>query len=167
MAATRADLMAFLDKLGIETNTVDHEPVFTVEESRDLKKAIPGGHTKNLFVKDKKGTLFLVVVLADAIVDMKGLHKKLDCGRLSFGKPDLLEEKLGVTPGSVTPFSIMNDKDQSVTIVLDEAMLTYEILNYHPLKNDATTAIKKDDLISFIRATDHEPLILAISEPAE
>lgn len=167
MPVTSADLMAFLDRLDIKTTTIEHEAVFTVDESRALKESIPGGHTKNLFVKDKKGTLFLVVVLADAVVDMKSLHKKLECGRLSFGKPDLLIETLGVTPGSVTPFSIMNDTDQVVTIVLDEAMLSHDILNYHPLTNTATTSITKDDLLRFIRATDHDPLILAVTEPAE
>ncbi len=163
MPASRADLFAMLDSLGIQTKTYEHSAVFTVAESLDIEKAMPGGHTKNLFLKDKKDRLFLVVALNDAAIDMKTLHKTLACDRLSFGKADLLEEVLGIKPGSVTPFSIMNDTAARVTIVLDATMMDELLLNYHPLENTATTAIACEDLMRFIRATGHEPRILPVS----
>lgn len=163
MPASRADLFAMLDSLGIRTKTYEHSAVFTVAESLDIEKAMPGGHTKNLFLKDKKDRLFLVVALNDAAIDMKTLHKTLACDRLSFGKADLLEEVLGIKPGSVTPFSIMNDTAARVTIVLDATMMDEPLLNYHPLENTATTAIACEDLMRFIRATGHEPRILPVS----
>lgn len=163
MPASRADLFAMLDSLGIQTKTYEHSAVFTVAESLDIEKAMPGGHTKNLFLKDKKDRLFLVVALNDAAIDMKTLHKTLACDRLSFGKADLLEEVLGIKPGSVTPFSIMNDTAARVTIVLDATMMDEPLLNYHPLENTATTAIACEDLMRFIRATGHEPRILPVS----
>src|SRR5262249_54060786 len=137
--------------------------VFTVAESLAIEKEMPGGHTKNLFLKDKKDRMFLVVALNDAAIDMKTLHKALDCDRLSFGRAELLEEVLGIKPGSVTPFSIMNDKAGRVTIVLDKSMMDEPLLNYHPLENTATTAIARDDLLQFIRATGHEPRIAKVS----
>lgn len=164
-AASRQDLFDFLAKLDIQTNTKDHEAVFTVEESHDIKKDMPGGHTKNLFLKDKKGALMLVVCLNDTQVDLKSFHKKYPCGRVSFGNADLLWEHLGVKPGSVTPFSLINDKDaQQVKLVLDHNMMQEELLNFHPLENTATTAISKQDLLSFFAATGHEPTILKLEK---
>ena len=164
MAATRADLLAFLAGLGIKHRTFEHKAVFTVAESLEIAEAMPGGHTKNLFLKDKKDRLFLIVALNDARIELKVAHKVLGCDRLSFGKAELLEEVLGVKPGSVTPFSLINDKGGRVTVVLDKPMLEHELLNYHPLENTATTAIARDDLLRFIRATGHEPRILAVSD---
>jgi Ala-tRNA(Pro) deacylase len=163
MPATRADLMAFIDGLGIATKTYEHAAVFTVAESLAIENTMPGGHTKNLFLKDKKGALFLVVALHDAAIEMKSLHKTLDCDRLSFGKAELLEQVLGIKPGSVTPFSVINDKGGQVTVILDTPMMDHALLNYHPLENTATTAIARDDLLRFIRATGHEPRIVKVS----
>ena len=125
MPATRAELLAFLDDLGIASTTHDHEAVFTVSESTEVHDRMPGGHTKNLFLKDKKGRIFLVVALHDAEIDLKSLHQKIGAqGRLSFGKPDLLMEVLGVEPGSVTPFALYNDREaHRVTPVFDAAMM--------------------------------------------
>jgi len=169
MPATRDDLMAFLSDLGIEVSTVDHQPVYTVAESGDLHDRIPGGHTKNLFVKDKKGRLFLIVALHDAEIDLKKVHQIIGAqGRVSFGNAELLMEVLGVEPGSVTPFSLINDREANrVTPVFDAAMMRHEILNYHPLKNDATTAIRADDLMKFARACGHDAQVLAVSEEAQ
>ncbi|MFD1696010.1 prolyl-tRNA synthetase associated domain-containing protein [Roseibium aestuarii] len=166
MPATRAQLLQFLADLDIPVTTVDHDPVFTVAESGDLHERIPGGHTKNLFLKDKKGRLFLVVALQDAEIDLKQIHQVIGAqGRVSFGKAEQLMETLGVTPGSVTPFSLINDREAlAVTPVLDAAMMTHEILNYHPLQNDATTSIRRDDLLAFIRACGHQPEILPVSQ---
>jgi Ala-tRNA(Pro) deacylase len=167
MPATPEDLLAFLDRLGIAHSTIEHPPLFTVEQSKALRGEIPGGHTKNLFLKDKKDAVFLVVALESASIDLKGLHRVLGAsGRLSFGSADLMRELLGVEPGSVTPFGVFNDKAARVTVVLDEPMLTHDILNYHPLVNTRTTAIARDDLVKFLRATGHEPRIVRLSGQA-
>ncbi|GAA0785860.1 prolyl-tRNA synthetase associated domain-containing protein [Roseibium denhamense] len=168
MPATRDDLMRYLSELGIVVTTVDHDPVFTVAESGDLHDRIPGGHTKNLFVKDKKGRLFLIVALHDAEIDLKKVHQIIGAqGRVSFGNAELLMEVLGVEPGSVTPFSLINDRDtHRVTPVFDAAMMEHATLNYHPLKNDATTAISSEDLLAFAKACGHEPQVLAVSGQA-
>jgi Ala-tRNA(Pro) deacylase len=167
MAATPADLFALLDRLGIAYRTVRHPPLFTVEQSRGLRGTIPGGHTKNLFLKDKKGTLFLVVALEDAAIELKGLHRRLGAnGRFSFGSADLLRATLGVEPGAVTPFAAMNDTDRRVTVVLDAAMMAHDILNYHPLDNTMTTSIARADLVRLLEATGHVPRIEALAEPA-
>lgn len=163
MPATRQDLLARLAELGIETHTVEHEAVFTVAESSKLERELPGGHTKNLFLKDKKGRLFLVVALGSTHIDLKGLHKKLGCDRLSFGKPDLLMEVLGVPPGSVTPFALINDQARRVTVILDAGMMRHERLNYHPLENTATTNIAREDLVRFIGACGFEPRVLDVA----
>ena len=163
MPASRADLLAFLDKLGIATITVEHPPLFTVEESRALRGEIAGGHTKNLFLKDKKDSVYLVVAEEDAEVDMKSLHKRIGSARLSFGRPELLAELLGVAPGSVTPFGALNDISGRVTVILDAALMRHERLNFHPLENTATTTIGRDDLQRFLRATGHEPQVLPVA----
>jgi Ala-tRNA(Pro) deacylase len=166
MPATREDLLARLEDLGIETATVDHPAVFTVAESSRLERELPGGHTKNLFLKDKKGRLLLVVALGHACIDLKSLHKVVGSDRLSFGSAELLMEVLGVTPGSVTPFALINDKACRVTVILDADMMRHERLNYHPLANTATTNIAREDLLAFIRACGHEPRILDVAHPA-
>ena len=163
MPKTRADLFAFFDHLDIKTTTVDHAPVFTVEEAKKVHDAIPGGHCKNLFCKDEKGILWLIVALEDAVIDLKAAKDKIGSKRLTFGKAELLLEILGVTPGSVTPFGLINDEAGLTHVVLDEAMMRHEQLNFHPLSNDATTTIASSDLLKFIRATGHEPRVVAVS----
>ncbi len=156
MPATRADLFARLAELGIETETHEHPPVFTVEEARKHCAHLPGGHCKSLFFKDKKGALWLVVTLDDRRLDLKKLGKAMGAARLSFGRPELLWEVLGVRPGSVTPFALINDTERRVNVILDREMMAFDRLNYHPLTNDATTAIRPDDLRRFIAACGHE-----------
>jgi Ala-tRNA(Pro) deacylase len=156
-------LTARLAELGIATETVEHPAVFTVAESSKLERELPGGHTKNLFLKDKKDRLFLVVALGRAHIDLKSLHRTLGSDRLSFGKPELLMEILGVPAGSVTPFALINDTAHRVTVILDADMMRHERLNYHPLENTATTNIAREDLLRFIRACGHEPRILAVA----
>ena len=164
MAATPDDLFAFLDRLGIAHRTVTHPPLFTVEESQALRGQIPGGHTKNLFLKDKKDTLFLVVALEDSIIELKSLHRRLGAsGRFSFGSAELLRATLGIDPGAVTPFAALNDTERRVAVVLDAAMLMHATLNYHPLRNTMTTSIASSDLIRFLKATGHEPRVMALS----
>jgi len=164
MPKTPADLFAALDSLAITHTTVKHPPLFTVEEARSLRGSVPGGHTKNLFLRDKKSSLYLVVALEDALIDLKGLHRLLGAtGRFSFGSADLLREVWGVAPGSVTPFGAINDTEGRVTVVLDAAMMEHELLNYHPLDNTMTTTIGRADLIKFLRSTGHEPRIERVS----
>ncbi len=156
-------LLEYLRELGIETHTRQHPPAYTVEDAKELRGLIPGGHTKNLFLKDKKGKLWLVVALEDAKVDLKRLPARIGSARLSFGKAELLEEVLGVKPGSVTPFALMNDREGRVSVVLDARMMEHEVLNFHPLVNTATTTISREDFLKFLRATGHEPLIVDVS----
>jgi Ala-tRNA(Pro) deacylase len=163
MAATPDQLFAFLDSLHIAHKTVTHPPLFTVEQSRALRGQIPGGHTKNLFLRDKKNALFLVVAEEDAAIELKSLHHKLDAGRFSFGAANLLREVLGVEPGSVTAFGAMNDTQGRVTVVIDRALMDHATINCHPLVNTMTTAIGRDDLIRFLEATGHEPRVERLS----
>jgi Ala-tRNA(Pro) deacylase len=162
--ATRDELFARLAELSIETRTVEHQAVFTVAESTGLDEDLPGGHTKNLMLKDAKGRLFLVIAEAHTRVDLKRLHKTIGCARLSFAKPEVLDAVLGVTPGSVTAFSIMNDINGQVEVIFDQALTHYDIINCHPLANTATTAIARDDLMRFIRACGREPRVMALSD---
>jgi Ala-tRNA(Pro) deacylase len=164
MATTPDQLFDYLDGLGIAHNTVSHPPLFTVEQSRTLRGQIPGGHTKNLFLRDRNDALFLVVTLEDARVDLKTLHRKLDAGRFSFGSANLLRDVLGVEPGSVSPFGVINDAAGRVTVVLDKPMLEFDTLNFHPLDNTMTTAIAGDDLLGFLQASGHPPRIETVSE---
>lgn len=163
---SRAGLMAYLAALGITTTTVDHPPVFTVAESETVDLKIAGGHTKNLFLKDAKGALFLVTAHASTAVDLKGLPKVIGSARLSFGRPELLFEVLGVTPGSVTAFALVNDQTGKVAFVLDKALMDFDIINGHPLENSATTSIARDDLLRFSRATGHEPQVVQLDGSA-
>jgi Ala-tRNA(Pro) deacylase len=164
MPASPDDLFAFLDGLGIAHKTVTHPPLFTVEESQALRGTIPGRHTKNLFVKDKKGQLFLLVAPEEAAIELKSVHRLLGAtGRFSFASADLMRELLGVEPGSVTPFGVINDKGSRVTVVLDRDMMKNDILNYHPLANTMTTSIASADLVKFLRATGHDPRVEALS----
>lgn len=160
MPAEPSDLFAKLAQLGIAAETHEHEAVFTVEQSRPVKQAIPGAHSKNLFLKDRKGRLFLVVARDETTIDLKRLHETIGAsGRLSFGSAELLREVLGVEPGSVTPFAAINDEAGRVTVVLDEALLRDDRVNFHPLRNTMTTGIAAPDLTAFLRATGHEPIM--------
>jgi len=164
MPATPTELFAYLDRLGIAHKTVAHPAVFTVEEGRELRGAVPGGHTKNLFLRDKKGAPYLVVASEDAAIELKSLHRLLGAsGRFSFGSAELLRELLGVEPGSVTPFAAINDAPGRVTIVLDAAMMAVPVLNFHPLANTGTTTISREGLLKFLEATGHQPRIEPVS----
>jgi Ala-tRNA(Pro) deacylase len=166
--ATPEELLAFLARLGIETTTHEHAPVFTVVEAGRLRGALPGAHCKSLFLRDKKGAAFLVVCLEDRRLDMKALAGLLGAGRLSFASPERLMARLGVVPGAVTPFAALNDRPAEgvrVAVVLDAEMMAADIVNYHPLVNSRTTAIRPADLLRFLAATGHAPRILDL-EPA-
>lgn len=152
--------------LGIDTTTYAHPPVFTVAEGADFKQQIPGGHTKNLFLKDKKDQLWLVTALWDTQVDLKSLPATLGAGRLSFGSPERLLAALGVTPGSVTPLALVNDTARRVRFVLDERLLQCNIMSCHPLRNDMSTCLAPDGLLRFVRDLGHEPLVVSLGAVA-
>ncbi len=164
MPKTPEQLFAALDALGIPHKTVKHPPLFTVEQSQALRGQIPGGHTKNLFLRDKKYGLYLVVALEDVAIDLKSLHRVLGAtGRFSFGASDLLREVWGVEPGAVTPFGAINDTEGRVSVVLDTPMMECATLNYHPLVNTMTTSIASGDLVKFLESTGHLPRIERVS----
>ncbi len=166
MPKTDEDLYNRLDALGISYETKEHAAVFTVEESQALCGSIPGAHIKNLFLRDKKKRLWLATVLEDRMVDLKALKKRLGAqASLSFGNPDLLMEVLGVIPGSVTPFGIINDTDKRVTVVLDTGLFEHETVNCHPLRNDRTTSLTGDGLKAFVAAEGYEPIMIDFGKP--
>jgi Ala-tRNA(Pro) deacylase len=166
MPATPQDLFAYLDRLSIRHTSVTHPPLFTVEQSRSLRGTIPGAHTKNLFLRDKRGALFLLTALEDAAVDLKALHRQLDAGRFSFGSAERLREVWGVEPGAVTPFGALNDTAERVTVALDAALMRHATVNCHPLVNTMTTALAPADLVRFLEATGHPPRIVPLGEEA-
>lgn len=155
MTATPDDLFARLDELGIAHTTHWHEAVFTVDEGRELKASMPGGHTKNLFLKDKDGALVLIAAEAHSELKLNQLHRLIGTKRMSFGSAELMEEVLGVTPGSVTAFALMNDKDGRVRFLVDAALLQHDPVNFHPLTNTGTTAVSRADFEKFVAATGH------------
>ena len=164
MPATENELFARLDALGIPHTTHRHPPVFTVAEAVSLRGALPGGHCKSLFLEDRGGGLWLVVVLEDRRLDLGGLARRLEAKRFSFASPERMRAVLGVEPGSVTPFALINDSAAAVAVVLDETMLRHDPLNYHPLANTATTAIAPGDLLRFLAGCGHAPRILALDD---
>jgi Ala-tRNA(Pro) deacylase len=165
MAASPQDLFRRLRELGIATTTAEHPPVFTVEEAKALRGQIPGCHIKNLFLKDKRDQLWLVVCPEDRPIELKNLPGLIGSARLSFARPELLREVLGVEPGSVTPFALINDTGQRVAVILDAEMMQADLLNCHPLHNSATTTIGTAGLLDFIRACGHTPRLVALGRP--
>jgi Ala-tRNA(Pro) deacylase len=158
--ATPEQLLARLADLGIQSRTVSHPPVFTVEESKALRGQLPGGHVKNLFLRNKKGAMWLIVAEEDRRIDLKALGERIGAGKVSFGSAERLMQYLGVAPGSVTPFGLINDKGVEVQVVIDRALLAHDPINVHPLTNDRTTAIAPKDLLAFIAACGHKPQLL-------
>lgn len=162
MPVDRKTLFSRLKELGIETVTVEHAAMFTVAQSEAVRTMLPGAHTKNLFLVDKDGRMTLVVAKDDTRVDLKALAKTLGLGRLSFGKPELLEAVLGVPAGSVTPLALINDTAADVTVVVDRALMDFSEVNCHPLENTATTRLATADLLRFIEACGHAPRVLVL-----
>ena len=165
MPATTTDLFAMFDRMGIEYSTIEHPPFFTVAEGRPWHDKIPGLHGKNLFLKDRKGGIWLIVMPAEKRANLGQLEKVLKAPRFSFARPDLLHDVLALTPGSVTPFGLINDVQRRVTVILDRELLENEWVNFHPLHNAASTTLRSSDLLRFIRALGYEPKIVLL--PAE
>src|SRR5271170_6321909 len=165
MPTSPDDLLDYLASLSIAAETVDHPALHTIEDSQALRGDIPGGHTKNLFVKDRRNRLFLLVLGETTVVDLKRVHEKIGAqGRVSFGSAELLEQVWGVRPGAITPFGAINDQAGKVRVVLDETMMRHQRLNFHPLVNTRTTGLASADLVKFLRATGHEPLVVALGQ---
>ena len=158
--ATRTDLFALLDRLGIVCRTLEHEPVFRVDEGEHIKASLPGGHTKNLFLKDAKGQLWLISALGETKIDLKSLPARIGSALLSFGSEERLFNALGVRPGSVTAFALINDPEHKVRFVADAALMAADPVNFHPLSNDATTAISQADFRRFLDGIGVKPLVV-------
>ena len=161
--ATPRELYDLLDRIGVEHRTLEHEAVFRVGEGLEIKAALPGGHTKNLFLKDAKGQLWLISALGETTIDLKALPAAIGAARLSFGGEEALFEALGVRPGSVTLFALINDPAHRVRLVLDQALMDHALVNFHPLANTATTAISTAGMMRFLEALGVVPLIVDFS----
>ena len=160
MAFTAEQLLARLEELGIRTTTAGHPPLMTVEDSKRLRGELPGGHVKNLFLRDKRKKFWLLTTLEDLSIDLKAMAQKLGAGKFSFANAGELERTLGIAPGAVSPFAIINDAAGAVSVVLDRRMLEFSPLNFHPLRNDRTTTIATADFLRFLDAVAHRPMIL-------
>ncbi|MCB9493512.1 MAG: prolyl-tRNA synthetase associated domain-containing protein [Epsilonproteobacteria bacterium] len=156
------ELFALFEQLDIPYTNTTHEPVFTADEASFLKAKLPGAHCKNLFLKNKKDQFFLVVMLDSTRLDLKQFQKQYELGHLSFANDDYLMHYLGIKPGSVCPFAVINDTQKMVRVILDEEMMQHEQVNYHPLRNDMTVTISNNDLIKFFDYTGHEYSIEAL-----
>lgn len=154
------DVLARLEALGIKAATHHHPPLFTVEQSKELRGDLLGGHCKNLFLRDRKSRMWLVVCREDLRIDLKALGPRIGADRLSFGSADRLMRVLGVIPGAVSPFALINDAENQVSVILDKGMMELSPLNYHPISNEMTTAITPDALLRFIRACGHDPQVV-------
>ncbi|HLS69135.1 MAG TPA: prolyl-tRNA synthetase associated domain-containing protein [Kiloniellales bacterium] len=157
------ELFERFEGLGIDYKVVTHAPLFTVEQSKELRGELPGGHTKNLFLRNKKGAMWLVTCPEDRQIDLKALGDQLGSGRLSFGKPERLMRFLGVRPGAVTPLAVINDRLKQVELVIDSAVLQHDPVNVHPLTNDMTVALSPRDLLRFLEAVEHPPRLLELA----
>ena len=157
---TPRELYALLDGQGIAHSTLQHQAVFRVEEGQEIKDALPGAHTKNLFLKDGKDQLWLISAVGETRIDLKTLPRTIGSARLSFGREELLYEALGVRPGSVTLFALINDPEHKVRLVLDKALLDHATVNFHPLTNTATTAISREGMMAFLQALGIRPQIV-------
>lgn len=166
LPTTSDALLQNLQKLDVSYALHQHAPIFTVEEGEHLKASIPGLHCRNLFLRDKKKKMFLVVAANDTKIDLKKLSSVLDCARFSFGSADRLWENLGIRQGSVNPFCIMNDTDHKVRIILDKYMMDKDIVNYHPMDNAMTIGLSPSDLVRFINSTNHDPEIVDLTPAA-
>jgi Ala-tRNA(Pro) deacylase len=159
--AGEAELYALFAEHGIAYAHHTHPPLFTVAESQALRGELPGGHVKNMFMKDKKGAIWLATCLEDRRIRIRDLEREIGAKGLSFAREELLWEVLGVRPGAVTPFGLLNDRaPRRVRVALDAQMLARDPLNFHPLHNEATTTISKDGFLKFLALTGHQPVLV-------
>lgn len=167
LPTSKNDLLKILGDLNIAFEIHEHDPIFTVEEGAHLEQSIPGMHCRNLFLRDKKKKMFLIVAANETKIDLKKLPALISSKHLSFGSAERLWENLGIRQGSVNPFCIINDKDKNVRIILDKHMMAQERVNYHPMDNGMTMGVSPAGLIQFIKdATSHEPEIIDLTTAA-
>lgn len=164
---TDKELYAEFERLGIHVESVEHPAVYTVEQSKHLRGNLPGGHAKNLLLRNKKNELWLLCALEDTEIDLKALGAKIGSGRLSFANADQLQNTLGIEAGAVSPFAVVNDAQGRVRVVLEERLLACDRINFHPLRNDATVTIATPDLLRFLREFRHEPTLIVIPSGVE
>ena len=164
MAISSDDLLARLQSLGIDAKTSTHPPLMTVEDAKRLRGDLPGGHVKNLFLRDRRERFWLLTTLEDTRVDLKRMAQRLDAGRFTFANADQLKALLGILPGAVSPLAVINDTERQVAMVLDEALLAHDPLNVHPLVNDRTTTIPTADLLRFLESCGHKPRLMRFDE---
>lgn len=159
-------LLARLEALGIAHHTCTHAPVFTVDEARAVRHALPhteqGAHLKNLFLRNKKGRMWLLSCLEHRRIDLRRLGERIGAGRLSFASAERLQRHLGVRPGAVTPLAVANDREGLVHLLLDDAVAAYAQVNVHPLVNHMTTTLTWPDLLRFLESVDHPPELIAL-----
>ncbi|MEM9677801.1 MAG: prolyl-tRNA synthetase associated domain-containing protein [Pseudomonadota bacterium] len=162
-------LLDYIVACGFDAVIHEHEPLFTVDQSQELRGTMAGGHTKNLFLKDKKGSLFLLTAQESSDVNLKTLHKLMGAsGRFSFGSAEKMEATLGLKPGAVSALGVINDREQQVTFAIDQTLLEHEKINCHPLRNDATVTLLVSDLLALAEHCGHKPMILDLgAETAE
>lgn len=160
--ATVADVESLLEKLAVNYSTVSHPPMFTVEDSQNFRKDVPGGYSKNLFLRNKKGRMALVTLCENRQVDLRELGDQIGLGRVSFGSPQRLMHYLGVRPGAVTPLSVINDVTNQVTAYIDSALIRQHPLHFHPCDNSHTTALSAAELLSYMTACEHAPIVLEL-----
>ena len=163
--ATPTDIETRLSDLGISHSTISHPPMRTVEDSRHYRNGVPGGYSKNLFLRNKKGRMWLVTLLEDRQVDLRELGQRIGAGRVSFASPQRLMHHLGVVPGAVTPFAVINDQTGSVTLVVDKALLDRDPLHFHPCDNSMTTTVNAEGLLKFLGDCQHEPVVIDLDQP--
>ncbi|MFC1854589.1 prolyl-tRNA synthetase associated domain-containing protein [Candidatus Dependentiae bacterium] len=159
LAKSEKDLFKFFDKHNIKYKNHKHNRIFTTKDRIEIDTPIPGAHTKNLFLRNKSGDFWLISMLHERL-DIKKFQQIVDSGKLSFASPQMLMEKLGIEPGSVTPFALLNQTSQGIAVILDEKMMEHETLNFHPMRNDMTTSVSKDDFIKFVKLCGHTPAII-------
>lgn len=166
LAATPADVFAAFESLEIEHETLVHDPLYTVEEAKSVKYGLKGAHTKNLFLRNKKGRMFLLVIEQDRRVNLKGLRDQLNLtgGQLAFASTERLAKYLGVVPGSVSPLALINDRGGAVTLYIEKPLMEHEHIYLHPCRNTHSTCIKTADLLKALKAWDHEPIVLEIHD---
>ena len=157
------DLMRKLDELSIKTQVHSHAPLMTVEDQKQHSHLLPGAHCKNLFLKDKSKKFWMITALDDTAINLKIVAAQLGSGKFSFAKPEEMLKILGITPGSVSPFALINDTSNLVTFVLEKRMLEHSHQNFHPLRNDRTVTIASDDFLVFLKSIKHEPMFLDTS----
>ncbi|MCW5646111.1 MAG: prolyl-tRNA synthetase associated domain-containing protein [Sphingopyxis sp.] len=157
-----AGLLADLKALGIPFAAYEHDAVFTVAESDAVNAALPGAHTKNLFLKDHGGAYWLVTVPSAARVDLKALPQAIGSKRVSFGKAEDMTRLIGIAPGSVTPMAAINASPGSITVVIDANLAVSGIVNVHPLRNTATIGLSGAAIIDLLRHWGHNPRVAPI-----